>query len=797
MKINQLNFAGGMSALLDITKTAPDAYRFALNARVRKNAIEPAYRHIKYNSPGTLHQGLFTNDNQLVLISGGQISKIDLIDNITIPIGGTSGTIDPAADRVYHQAIPAPTNWLVNNEYQPTVSEFVACTVLQDTTNQPILFFPDFSYRAAKTYADWTYEDPEYIPIGSFMAWADNKLFIASGSKIFQSVSGRGTDFVININNAGEKQGTAETTALAVSASTLTALTPAQGGGLLGFTRYSAHGLIPEYTLPTIFGEPQYIPTSVFPVGAVNDLAFAFANGESLFISPAGIQAFNQVLQVKRTSNATPYGAKIIDYIIRPIASTATAMVDDYTFIALNTIFGPAVLVHDNVLNTFVGFDLTDGIVKEFATVEDTGLTRLFYITATGLYEIPLYSGDKATAAVYFGEYSSGQADVKTQITDVHIGFNRVAAAGEVTCELWTDKVLYTDMRQAKTLDYTAGDVGLLSTTPQRLPLGLELESTGLSFDYGDSTIGYSNGVFVTVGADARLVSFTANVEAKEYRSANAAVELNSMDNLHFYGHIVPDDEMTGQTVYEVTKGRKYVLYAGAGDEYILNANEKIAARQGTCAVFTALADVIVAQATGQIYDYSTFLGNVQGGTTIILPKLGGLTTPLPLRALLSSAGCDTSAVLGSYELATPARANEFYIAYNSYSQMRIGYDNANVFLFSDVTANLAVNGPAMSWLIGQINAYGVDKFNICCFARSPYCVAGTPATDLRWPFAELGVKLVLGSNNVAGYERYYADGVLYITNAASATGGVHLTVARNVIQGVYGNNKDQFTVLR
>lgn len=802
MKINQLDFSGGMSALLDITKTAPDAYRFALNARIRKNAIEPAYRHIKYNSPSTLHQAIFSNDSQLALIAGGQVLKVDLDDNITIPIGGASGTIDPTAARVYHQAIPAPTNWLVNNTYQPTVASFAQAIVLQDSVNQPILLFPDFSYRAAKTYDDWTYEDPEYIPIGSFMAWSDNKLFIANGSKIFQSVSGRAVDFVININNNGDKQGTADTTALAATTSRLTALQSAQGGGLLAFTKYSAHGLTPQYTVATIFGEPYYVPNDIFPVGAVNDLAFAFANGESLFISPAGIQAFNQVLQVKRTSNATPYGAKIIDYIIRPVTETATAMVDDYTFIALNTIFGPAVLVHDNVLNTFVGFDLTDGLVKEFATIEDGGLTRLFYITATGLYEIPIYDGTKATAAVYFGEYSSGQAAVKLQVTDIHLGFNRISQSGEITCELWTDKVLYEDMRQGKTLDYSAfGDVSLLNVAPQRLPLGLEMESKGLSFDTGDSTIGYSSGIFVTIGADARLVSLAVNVEAKEFRSADPQVAPNDMNELNIYGYIEADEEMTGQTEYAVARGRKYVLYAEVDDEYVLNANERVFTKSGTATVFTALTDIIRAQATAYIYDYSTFLSVVTPEKdTVILPVLGGLDVPLPLAALLAHQGISAHAVLGASELSFAARAREFYGAYNSYSQMRVEYDNANVFLFSDVTANLAENGPAMSWLIGQVNAFGVNKFNICCFARSPYCSLGTAATDLRWPFEDIGVQLVIGSNDVKGYERAYLNGVHYITNAAGSyitrPGGLKLSISSRVIQATFGNIKDQFTVL-
>lgn len=802
MKINQIDFSGGMSALLDITKTAPNAYRLGVNCRIRKNGIEPAFRHVRRNSPTGLHQAVFSNDARLALIVNGQILRVDLDDDVTVPVAGMSGTLSSTADVIYHQGIPAPTSWLVNNNYQPTVSTFSAAIVLQDDIHQPVLLFPDFAYRAAQTYNEWTYDNPEYIPIGSFMAYSGRKLFIAKGSKIYQSVSGRAVDFVLNINSAGDKRGDANTTHLAVAAPQLSALVPSQTGGLVPFTRTGAYSLEPVFELPLIFGEPQYLPGDLFPVGAVNHLGFTMINGESVFISPAGIQAFNQVMQTQRASNLSPYGAKIIDYIVRPITWAATATVDDYTFIALETIFGPAILVHDNVLSAYVGFDLTLGIVKEFATIEDDGMTRLFYITATGLYEIPLYTGSRATAAVYFGEYSSGSADVKLQITDAHLGFNRVAATGEISAELWVDKVLRPDMRQSKTLTYTGEDISLLEAVPQRMPLGTEMESTGLSFDFSESSNGYASGLFVTIGADARLVSLTVNAEGKEFMSATPQIAPNSMNEIYFYGQMTPDEILTGATQYEVTAGRKYVLYSSSGTETVLNANEQVTARAGVAVVFTANADIIRTSATALIYDYHTFVDVlVKSKDTILLPRLGNVDVPAPLAALTANAGLTPWAVLGSYELFDAARAKAFYQAYTSYSQMRVEYDNANVFLFSDVTANLNPSGPAMSWLAGQIQAFGVDKFNICCFARAPYTATGTPATDLRWPFDELGVKLVITGNTVAGYERVFTNGVTYISNAAASysamPGGLGLVISANSLQGSFADGKDQFTILR
>lgn len=786
-----------MSALTDITKPQEASYRIGLNIRVRKNGIEPAHRHVKLDTPFGLHQAVFANDNKLGLIVAGNIYKVKLPENITIPQSG-SGVISATADRVYHAAVPAPSNWLVNSVYQPTISTAEECIVVQDDVNQPTLIFSDFSHRPAHTYADWTFEDPEYVPIGSFMAYSGRKLFIAKDKKIYQSVSGRPLDFVLNINNDGEKGGDADTTHIGISAATLTALAPSQTGGLLPFTRYKAYSLEPEYQLPQIFGEPQYVPADVFPVGAVNDLAFAFANGESLFISPAGIQAFNQVLQVQRASNNTPYGAKIIDYLIRPITSTATAMVDDYTFIAVNTIFGPAVLVHDNVLNAFIGFDLTLGIVKEFCTIEDNGLTRLFYITASGLYEIPLREGAKAIGTVYFGEFSTGEADKLLKVADVHLGFNNIKSAGQVDVELWTDKVLNPDMRQAKELNYTSGgNLGLLSVTPQRLPIGIDMQSSPLSFDYCNSKFGYSNGVLVSIGADARLVSATFVAETKEAASSTPQLEISAMDTIYFYGRTVADEEFNADTQYKVVPGRKYVLYAGAADEVLVNGASKVTARLGTATVFTAQSEFIFCATTAIVYDYHSFVDiAVPSKPCVLLPKLGGLTQPYPLQALTLNLGLDPRAVLGSDELATPAIAQKFYAAWKSYSQMRVEYDNANLFLFSDVSADLSVGGPAMAWLQGQITAFGLNKFNIVCFPRAPYTSVGTQATLLRWPFDELGVKLVISADTVQNYERVFQGGVQYLVLNTNA-GNLELKISKNVIQGSYANLTDAFTIIR
>jgi hypothetical protein len=148
VKISQLDFSGGMSALTDITKPQEATYRLGFNLRLRKNAIEPAFRHRRVDSPVGLHQAAFANDNTLGLIVAGSVYKVKLDQDVCIAQGGT-GVISPTADRIYHKAVPAPSNWVVNSQYQPTLSVVEECIVFQDGVNQPTLVFSDFSHRPA------------------------------------------------------------------------------------------------------------------------------------------------------------------------------------------------------------------------------------------------------------------------------------------------------------------------------------------------------------------------------------------------------------------------------------------------------------------------------------------------------------------------------------------------------------------------------------------------------------------------------------------------------------------------
>jgi len=824
MTLNQSTFAGGMSAIFDSTKTPAGQYRLALNGRVRNNAFEGRYKYIPYDTPTGLHQTVFVLDDKLYVIVNGLLQKVLLPSRLAVPVTQDIA-LSTTADYIYHLAVPAPNNYIVNGQYKTEVSTYPETVILQDGVIQPLLLLPDGTLRTSKTYVEWSYDAPEYVPIGLFMATSGNKSFIVSPDrkKIYQSVSGRQLDFVLDFDDEGNKRGDASTTALVVATNSLTAAAPSQNGGLITFTEYNAYAFDPDSNRALFFGEVPLIPRDLFPVGAVNHLSFSFANGESIFVNAAGIQSFNQVMQEFRASNNTPFGAPIVKYLSLPLTSTAAATVDDYTFIAANTIFGPGILVFDNRLQAFVSIDITPGLVKEFAVLSYNGLKRLFFITASGLYELPIYSGERASAHIYLGEFSSQEANKTSRVVGVNLGFNDVRATGNIVCELWTDKKLNNGLRLQQEVAYTG--TGDLSGEPMRYPLADEVQTAAISFDFCDSHHGYANGVFVSLGADAKLVSATIDVEEMATAAALPIGELVEVTEVYVGGNLLPDSVDTGASNVELSRGRNYVFYTPSTPAEFLNGGSLVKTRTAPQAIgFTAKGDLASIDANSTIISYSTAAGLFPASArAILLGGIGGQSQPHPLAAVLVNKGLDYKAVLGPAEANSTDQAKRFFAETKSIQRDVIETDFVNFYLISFIVgtaaatvdadgdmpstpADMTVTGDAHDWLAGQLADHAGDgKFNVVCFALPPYA-KGTYApgfATLRWDFAGLGIHAVISGGD-EDY-RLYTNGVHYIVTAqaggtATQPSVLRLSCTQAHIQGEFINGSDlydAFTIVK
>lgn len=840
--IAQTDFSGGMSSLFDSTKGNANQYRIGLNVRIRKNAIEGAFKPIKhYSAPGN-HQAIFAVDDKLIAVIDGKCHRL---------VGGNSFapiqmlySLDPDTEYIYHEAVPTPTNFFVGETYTPSdinlnepysavIATFNEGIVLQDGINPPILLHATLANRRLKTYSQWSFQRPEYVPIGKQMASSGNKLFIYSpdGKKIYQSVSGRQLDFVLNMDNDGNKRGDATTSNLAVSASKGVALVPAQSGGVIAFTKYKAYELFPIPEVSRVFGEIYLHPRDVFPVGAVNHLSFTFINGESVFVSPQGIQQFNQVMQTHRASNNNPLGAPIVDYLIRPIVTTATVTVNDYTLFAVSTVFGDGILVYDAQVNTFVSFDIV-GKVKEFAVIEDNGLPRCFFITYENeIYEMPLYTGTRTKFYLYMGDLNSGQPNLSVRPTDLHLSFTNIKAAGDVTVESYVDHKLI--LRGTKMLEAERPTISLLEQAPRSIPLQGDTEITRLSFELSETVAGYAFGHLLACSADARLVSAAHEMDTSETNLVGTPGNVVTASRFSIVGNIKANTVFHNVTGATVTVGKTYVIMSLAGPTQLRDGTQTVSTNfAGDAAVFVATTDRVILEAIAYLLDYESFLkilDNVDGSDALIIPSNSGFYEQFwHVRRLLDQRRLTVKAVAGNADMdisaGIPFFATMGVPEYYIYRTPKVNFYCISFFLETaaaaiDANGELAVTPVQMqatgfiaNWLKYNCEQ-NPDKFNVVVFPYPPYSanIYAPGYVALRWPFRRWGVHAVLSGRD-PNYFREFHDSVYYVNigtggltlageNGLSAFGHLELHATSNLLQGEFHDTdnaiRDRFSITR
>jgi hypothetical protein len=782
----QGDFSGGMSAFADSTKVPANQYYLGLNTRIRSSGIEGAFRPIEYDSPEGNHQGLFALDDKLILISSGLLYEIVLADRSFRPIT-TPFAMSASVEFVYHQSVPAPNNFKVNGNVQTMLSTFPEAVVLQDGLNQPGLLGFNLSSRLAKTYGEWQYDTPEYVPIGKQMCSSGNILFIVdpTGRKIYRSVSGRQLDFVLDFNSTtGQKQLDANGTFLAVATAQLNAIHPAQGGGIVAFTKEQSYTLLPDSSADLVFGEIYLRPGDLFPVGVVNHLSFTQANGQTVFVSPSGIQEFNQVAQQLRESNSNPFSAPIFEHLVLPITSTATASAGDYTFFAVSSKFGDGILVYDNQRQVFTGFDLV-GRVKEFAVLSVNNLRRVFFITYSNqVFELPIYTGTRRTFHLIVGEYNDTGGSKRVKPGNTHLVFNNVRSSGEIVVETYKDKVLSKRIQQNLQADRTS--TNLLSTTPQAFPLGEETQTKPITFDTADGE-GFAWGFGISCSADARLISTDIELMTTAVETVNPNLEATEKQRFAFIGELRADVTSTGLCTYAVTVGKVYVFYTPVEAASLTNDKETITTTfAGDAKVFRAISDRIYLPTDAKLLDYETVLEIIQQADRpdcfFLLGNLGFQADFWHIRRLFDYKNTLISAISGNTDIdnsqivkfSNTFNTPEYYVyetEYVNFYCFRIPLDttasalNADGTLTNGTPAVLTEDGLWANWLRANILQRDNNKFNIVVWHFPAYSSGDySPGyTTLRWPMKRFGVDAVISAHD-KNYQRTYADDVFWIT---------------------------------
>lgn len=458
-------FRGGIKQqFLSEKEDAASSYQLLRNARVRNNAVEPIKLPVQDTSlPGGLIQGLYAFDDYLLAFIAGQAFTRKSSDTTWSQIIGFQ--MSATAARIYAERIPGSYINFQRKTADAQLSfdrptrQSQAAVICMDGVSQPWLIFPDGSARVTQNWAQWSPENPEYVPIAKFPMMHGSKLYCvmqdSTGrwTRIVSSVSGRPADFVLLVGDDGFKAGASETDygalALAyhVSYEEVTALKSinAAEGSFVVTTSRGSYLVTPDFN-NLITGEPTYRNNPLFAVGAISPESITDLLGNSAVVSPEGIRTFNGVSQFRWEGRNDP----IIRNIQRLAGDSiktygATVQFNNYVGFAMQTTLGPGVIWWDDTLSTFVAVDTYPGAARiiQFAVVNTTTTRELYFVTADNKL-FRAFAGDYAEASLTLHDMAQGEAGGSLAIRDVTANFILTPTAGYWTAQVIADGQVIT-----------------------------------------------------------------------------------------------------------------------------------------------------------------------------------------------------------------------------------------------------------------------------------------------------------------------------------------------------------------
>lgn len=401
---------------VDDTRLDNTQYRLAFNCRNRFDVLEPIHSSYEDSAcPPGLKQGILTFGTYVIVFVAGYAYYRYYLATGWKMIDGFRMSSD--APRVWFEQIPvATTNY---KRYLSSATQINGDTFLdnvagaaagnlpgllvQDNINQPQFIFIDSSgfptCRTTQNYDEWSVDwasytaekdKREYVPIGNAMSWCDGVLYVASQDKneIYRSVTGRPLDFVVNIDNTGQKGGDATTTSYSVGVGGISALRQMSDGSLF-VAAGNANFIVSKNMTPNatiMFNEYTFIRKFLFNSTCLDDRCILDSLGDTRFIDLGGIRSFNAIEQLNNVGRNSVFSVTINAAFggIRQTSGVAAAILyDNYELYSVKTIFGNVIAVYDTINQIWVAFDTqqTGGkAIKQFAKIE-LDVQRLYAIT--------------------------------------------------------------------------------------------------------------------------------------------------------------------------------------------------------------------------------------------------------------------------------------------------------------------------------------------------------------------------------------------------------------------------------
>lgn len=392
----QRNFSEGMNLFTDPALLGNGQYQLGINVSNRNGGLDPLGLPDEVFSgyKGT-KQDVFTAGEYLFVVSGGKLyyKHYTAPDTALTKVEGVNMTAD--VDRVYHALVPASVinfeGKLTNNDNieilqrtRTNIEGSPTAIILQDGIKQPAVVYFDgetFIGRSTQNYDQWERGTAqEYVPIGLNMAFVGGILFIVSPDRklLYRSIVGRPLDFVINIDDQGNKspsedEGGARVSAYAVGYDDILAIQPVGGTSLLVSTDSPASHVVEIDYQYLIWAQPTFYVKGRLNAGSIGPRCFVEVLGDMLFIGHDAIYSFNAVANDQNESRYSIFSATVEKLFTLTQTSTSCAIVHNkYALFSLNTAYGKCVLVFDLVTKSFscIYNNTADVQFKAFATLE-------------------------------------------------------------------------------------------------------------------------------------------------------------------------------------------------------------------------------------------------------------------------------------------------------------------------------------------------------------------------------------------------------------------------------------------
>ena len=545
----QEGFFGGLNTLLDSSQLEPNEYRLLVNARARFGRITPIKKPLLVESglPAGNFQGCYSAGNfGIVFVSGKAYYKDYSLEGSAFAEVNGDLQLSDSAETIYAQAVPASTVNYVRKAgstadaeitFGDTLTGSPQAFVVQDGVNQPWVIFSDGSARVTRSWNEWSSENREYVPVGTLMAYVNGILFIVSGRQIYRSVSGRPLDFVIAIDNAGEKisadedEGGAIRGVFYIGFDDITAMLPngSDNGGLVVSTRRTTHFVLPRYDLRKIYGEPTFDIVPLFSTGAINQFSSVDILGDVAFVDLAGIRTFNAVNQLKNSGQNAPFSLRIASLFEGTEQDVvAVGSFDNYDFFAVTTVHGAAVLVYDELSQKFVAIDFYEDVaqIKQFALIKTDLQRKLIFITVDNKFYEAFGSADVEEAGFFFGERATGQARQTQDPLYLKLLFTDVLEQGFV------ETTVYVDEKAGVTRQEELVQDTVVRATPRPLPFDNADDIVKpMFFNLKDEgLLGHRVGCWIRWQFDASLllIEMAANVHDGRQDFKESAVRFNT-----------------------------------------------------------------------------------------------------------------------------------------------------------------------------------------------------------------------------------------------------------------------------